>query len=138
MKAEFKIGGETKIKDMKIVKQVIEEMQYEDNLESVVDTLTIVKRIFTFGNKIPGTYEAEKIPHEISSYDILGPLTIEVTYVEFEYQICASMLFKGEIDGKKAIAEICNYAKWKNGWLEFETDECEREVHALAIYFEAK
>ena len=135
MKAEFKIGGETKIKDINLVKQVIEEMQYEDNLESVVDTL---KRIFTFGNKIPGTYEVEKIPHVISSYDILEPLTIEVTRVEFEYQICALMLFKGEIDGKKAIAEICNYAKWKNGWLEFETDECEREVHALAIYFEAK
>lgn len=138
MKAEFKIGGETKLKDVDRAKQLIEEIQYEDNLESVIDTLAIVKRIFTYGDKIPGTHELEKIPHKIGSHKILEPLTIEVSCEDFEYRICASMLLKGQIDGKCAIAELHNYAKWQDGWLVFEDDESEREVYAGAVYFEAK
>lgn len=137
MKAKFRIGGETKLKDVKNVKQTIEEMRYEDNLDSVISTLSIVKRILTFGNQIPGTYEHEKVPHKIGAYRILGPLTIEVSYEEFEYRICASMLFKGIIDGKEAIAELRNYARWQDNWLVFESEECEREVLAAAVYFKA-
>lgn len=138
MKAKFKIGKETKIKDKDLVRDVINQMRDEDNLESVISTLGAINHIFTFGDKIPGDEigRLQRIPREIRFHKIIGRMTIEVTCMDFKYNVCTSMLVKGKIDGKEAIAEVYNYAEWKDGWLVFEEeDESTRQLHAQAIYF---
>lgn len=138
MKAKFTIGKETKIKDKDLVRDVINQMRDEDNLESVISTLGVINHIFTFGDKIPGDEigRLQRIPREIRFHKIIGKMTIEVTYLDFKYNICASMLVEGRIDGKEAIAKVNNYAEWKDGWLVFEEEnEATRQLHALAIYF---
>lgn len=142
MKVSFKVGKETRIKDKKQVRQLIETMKSEDNYDSIITTLSTFHHIYTC-DKVPFGTSYEKCPitsHELQSWKIMRGITIEITYDDsnFTYQVCASMLIKGRIDGKDAVAEINNYAKWENNWLAFEEDEGSRGVHAMAIYHRAE